>query len=462
MINDDRELERLLAEKPFRNKKFHDKLQDRVIMEINNPKQSVSRRGSIIKLAMLAVILVGAGAFAKFYFEQNPASTLPGAVATNTPEPDPQPTNSPEAVEAEIRTLATTENGEYRIYVDKKREVNGGYSQVYIERDDGYAERFDWQLNDYNPVYPPTLQLVDLNEDAVEELLVILRIKNQGGGYRQEAHVLKTNDLSEIPVQQAGVYLNQNIQSRIIPAGEYTWIQLNVEVRMVEKAVESRMLSAFGDHVDFNLSINYRIAERPLRLYASVDAVVGEGEERLYLGAMDVSYAFTEQGIVVDNMNFQEASEFAGEVPLYAIRAGEEYVAIPDWDNEIDLVALLGEPLTESTKQLVEDAGPFTGSYTRTLTYDGLELSLHSADGEKFSLIGIRVWDNRYMTSLGLRVGDTAQRVEEAYPFIRVAKDGREPPKNYSYIYEQNRAISIMVNMKDGIVDEIDIQYMLD
>jgi len=65
-------------------------------------------------------------------------------------------------------------------------------------------------------------------------------------------------------------------------------------------------------------------------------------------------------------------------------------------------------------------------------------------------------------TSLGIRVGDTAKKVEEAYPFIEIAKDGRTPPKNFTYALSKDSHISLYIDIKNDIVNELYFEYLID
>lgn len=199
------------------------------------------------------------------------------------------------------------------------------------------------------------------------------------------------------------------------------------------------------------------------RFRLRADPYIGAGEDTLKLGQIDLSYGFTKEGVTVDlGGGFQMESEVEGEIPLYAIKAdGGRY--LPLWEKtDVDAKALLGKPLKESTRQLGPEADTFNGTYLKTMTYRGLELTLASGDGEKYSLINMRVTDRRYPTSLGIRVGDTAEQVEAAYPSIEIAKDGRSPPRDYAYSLGDSFPFGLIIDIKDGIVNEIYLEYLMD
>lgn len=425
-------------------------------MSKNQSKRNSLHLGRIIALASVIIILIGAGIFVLPQLGGGPSSDP--ANPKETIVSDPTDASDQDG----LRTLAETTDGSYRLYVTPGSNGNGGYSQVYIENENGEVRIFNWELNEYSSAFPPTLQLSDLNNDEVDELVVVLNIPNSSGVFSQELHVLHSKDMTEIPVPSAGQYLDQSVESQVLPLNGYVWIRLNVNGQIYEKAVDSKKLEAWGDKIDFHHSIKYTVRDRPDLTYATVDAFVGAGTGKMKFGTMDVNYTFTEKGFVLDPLHFQVEEEIAGEIPLLAIQAGGKYIALRDYDNEVDLTALLGEPLTELTKQLGSDAGTFNGMYTKSLTYEGLELTLYSAKGDKYYLVNMRVTDERYATSLGIRVGDTAQQVEEVYPFVELAKDGRTPPHNFAYALSNDFYSNLYLDIKDGIVNEIYFEYLID
>ncbi|WP_152970656.1 hypothetical protein [Bacillus sp. FJAT-28004] len=428
-------------------------------------KRKAFRLGRFISMVTVIVILIGAGVLLLPRIEWSPSSEqdtavigVPSAVPQETDTPDPTETSE----ENRQRTLATTEDEQFRLYVMPESEGTGGYSQVVIESDTGEVRHFDWRLTDDTPAFAPTLQLSDLNNDDVNELIVILSNSNPSGVLTQELHVLKASDLTEMPVPSAGKYLEQNVDSQVIQLNGYVWIRLNVNGQIYEKAVDSKMMEAWGDKIDFNYSIKYTVQTPRDRTYATVDAVIGAGAEKIKFGSMDVNYTLTEQGIVIDPTSFHIEDELAGEIPLHAIQAGEEYIALRDKENEVDLLASLGKPIKQSIKQLGPDAGTFNGMYTKSLTYEGLELMLYSAKGDIYYLVNMRVTDKRYATSLGIQVGDSAQRVNEVYPFIEIAKDGRTPPRNFAYALSNDFYINLYIDIKNDMVKELYFEYLID
>jgi hypothetical protein len=184
-------------------------------------------------MVAVIVILIGAGVLLLPRIEWSPSSKqdaavigVQSAVPQETDTPDPTETSD----ENRQRTLATTEDEQFRLYVMPQSEGAGGYSQVFIESDTGEVRHFDWLLTDDTPAFSPTLQLSDLNNDDVNEMIVILSNSNPSGVLTQELHVLKASDLTEMPVPSLEKYLEQNVDSQVIQLNGYVWIRLNVSL----------------------------------------------------------------------------------------------------------------------------------------------------------------------------------------------------------------------------------------
>lgn len=119
----------------------------------------------------------------------------------------------------------------------------------------------------------------------------------------------------------------------------------------------------------------------------------------------------------------------------YSITAGDDFVALLDWDDVIDLYALLGEPLNEEVIVLGQDSDTFTGSYLKTMQYDGLEIKLFSPkdNGSSFWVMEIIVSGGEYATYQGIKIGDTLSVLKDKYPSISRVEDGRTDDNNCAY-----------------------------
>ena len=70
----------------------------------------------------------------------------------------------------------------------------------------------------------------------------------------------------------------------------------------------------------------------------------------------------------------------------YSITIGDDYIALRDWEDTVDIYGLLGEPASQEVEVLGQGADTFAGSYIKTLKYENLEIKLFSPhdNGQSF------------------------------------------------------------------------------
>lgn len=461
MNRPDKEIDELMTARPFRTRQFNERLQDKVLADINAPKRSVFRAALLVPIAICFVVLAGAGV----YFLQGPGSgrtpASPPPSVEQTPETDPPATaNDGHLTLAELA-------GKFRLYADAADETADGYSQLYVENlSSGQTKAFDWPLRIRitDSSLPATMQLADLNQDASDELVIILGQTNDDGRRVSQPHVLDPERLMEWEIQDPADYLEQNTESQISYINGYAFIELKTNGLTYRKAIESTTTEPWDERIDFRYAIAYEVADNPTRLMAHIAAAAGAGAEKLHFGDMDLSYTTAGNGLTVEAAGFQPNSEVAGEIPLYGILTSQgSFLKLNDWDNEVDLAGLLGNPLSEKTEQLGEAADTLSGSFIKKLTYDGMTLELFSPkdNGKTFWLMNMQITADRYATSLGIRVGDTVQALKEAYPPIQIAKDGRSDPNNAAYELNDEQYRRLRFEVANGIVTEVNIQYLI-
>lgn len=131
-----------------------------------------------------------------------------------------------------------------------------------------------------------------------------------------------------------------------------------------------------------------------------------------------------------------------------------------DWDNEVDIHGILGDPISEEIKELGAGSDTFTGSFEKTLKYDGLEMLLFSPkqNGKSFWVLSMQTTSPKYSTTRHVTVGDSLQQLQESYPHIEIAKDGRTDPNNCAYEIADNESF-LWFEIEDGIIKEIKIYY---
>lgn len=145
----------------------------------------------------------------------------------------------------------------------------------------------------------------------------------------------------------------------------------------------------------------------------------------------------------------------------FSILIGDKKVSLFDWDYEVDLEDLLGEPTHEKTTQLGPGSDTFSGSYVKDLRFDGIELALFSPkdDGNDFYVLSMLVTDSKYPTPRGIKVGDNLEELNNAYPEIEPILDDRTDKNNMGYRILEGAYNYITFEVNDGVIVEIKIYH---
>lgn len=144
-----------------------------------------------------------------------------------------------------------------------------------------------------------------------------------------------------------------------------------------------------------------------------------------------------------------EEADFAVKVSGGAIKLGT-------WDKDMDLVKMLGGPLTEKIEKLGPGADIFTGSYIKRQFYDGLELGFMSPkdNGKTFFIDRIVITKSLYQTARGIKVGDGYERVLQAYVYAP-PDNAVYDKKNSTYSFRDGSTKLINFEVKSGSVKSI-------
>lgn len=145
----------------------------------------------------------------------------------------------------------------------------------------------------------------------------------------------------------------------------------------------------------------------------------------------------------------------------YAISLKGTRLSLHDSNDEVDLPALLGTPLTEKTYTL-QNADTLTGSFMKGLTFPGLEMQLFSPkqDGKSFWIMNMRITDSAYVTSKGLHVGMLLKDLKTVYPDIQPNNGNDADPENSTYeIGSQETYDYARYELKEGVIREIYLHH---
>ncbi|MFA5528053.1 MAG: hypothetical protein WC996_05505 [Peptostreptococcales bacterium] len=170
-----------------------------------------------------------------------------------------------------------------------------------------------------------------------------------------------------------------------------------------------------------------------------------------------------------NNNNVSEQEEIEGQNPNeepqkmseFSILFGEHEIALKDWDNEVNIEEIFGEPLEVKSEILGPNSDTFNGSFMKEITYSGIKFVMFSPkdNGKNYYILSMNIMDNSIETKRGIRVGDTLEKLNEVYPELKPVLDGREDTQNRGYKIEEGAYDYINFEVKDGSIIHIKIYH---
>ncbi|HBV97204.1 MAG: hypothetical protein JL50_09030 [Peptococcaceae bacterium BICA1-7] len=140
----------------------------------------------------------------------------------------------------------------------------------------------------------------------------------------------------------------------------------------------------------------------------------------------------------------------------FTVKVSGGAIELGVWDKDMDLVKMLGGPLTERIEKLGPGADTFTGSYIKRQYYDGLELGFMSPadNGKTFLMDRIVISGGQYQTARGIKVGDGYERVLQTYVYAP-PDNAVYDQKNHTYSFKDSSTKLINFEVKNGLVKSI-------
>lgn len=168
-----------------------------------------------------------------------------------------------------------------------------------------------------------------------------------------------------------------------------------------------------------------------------------------------------ESGVSTSTKTIETEVSDSEKISDFSIYKNDKYVSLKDWDNEIDLKEILGNPISEKKVVLGDGADTHTGSYIKTLLYDGLEIKMFSPkqNGINFWILSMKITTKGYPTTKNIIIGDSVEELRESYPNIKIAEDGRTDPNNCAYMLSNDDYNNLVFDIKDGAIIEISIYH---
>ncbi|MNZ36241.1 hypothetical protein D3C78_536560 [compost metagenome] len=302
MSKQDKELDELLSSRPFHNKKFTSKHKEAVLRDISSGKKKspsfIERYKLVFSTLVIGAICAGGIFLLPNLLEQQPSTG--GTVVQQPP-----------AVEEEQLTLAQNVEG-YRVFVFPSEEKDGIYSTMYVESPSGEVVSYPWELRYYEPDFPITMELTDLDQNGAEELLIIVTQERGAGAFLQDIHMLNTKDLSEIAVQDPIDYVNSHSSSTIVNKDDKVNINLEINKKGFRFSYEAKEAGVWNEQLSFGYILNYSMQDN--RLQAEIPAVASVGG--LSVGSIILEYKLVDGRLTVDSIVFEDTGLIESEQAL--------------------------------------------------------------------------------------------------------------------------------------------------
>lgn len=188
--------------------------------------------------------------------------------------------------------LASVEEKQATLYASQL--YSGMYSDMtlYVANN---QKRFPWQTIDSLSFFPEMI-CHDVDGDGQEELVIIL-CKGKGTGVlREEIHVLRTNDLSEITFPHPVSALKDRVDTQVTESNIQITIDQKPSIMIAKEKTENSFEAlAFGSILDFSIK-NGTILAKVSAQYSPAG----------FLGEFTVAYTFKNNRFEANKITFSE------------------------------------------------------------------------------------------------------------------------------------------------------------
>ncbi len=102
------------------------------------------------------------------------------------------------------------------------------------------------------------------------------------------------------------------------------------------------------------------------------------------------------------------------------------------------------------------------GLTEKQFKFEGLEIkTINAAEGKKFFIFNIKITDSKYSTVRNIKVGDSVEKLKEAYPEGKMLGDGAGREDDFLY-QPVNYVDSMNFHIKDNKIESIRLSTLLD
>jgi hypothetical protein len=159
-----------------------------------------------------------------------------------------------------------------------------------------------------------------------------------------------------------------------------------------------------------------------------------------------------------------EHTKLQNGIDEYSLMVDKQAISLKSWDTDVDLSAVLGKPVSETSEVLGSGADTHSGSHIKTLKYEDLTVQLFSPgdNGKEFWIMSMSSTGARLRTPGGITVGSTLAELKGAYKDLETVPDERIDINNCAYrISRQEEYKYMKFEVEDGVVRQIKLYVEL-
>jgi hypothetical protein len=164
-------------------------------------------------------------------------------------------------------------------------------------------------------------------------------------------------------------------------------------------------------------------------------------------------------GLVSGTDEIEEENQSANqskESPFF-VTGKDGTLYLGDWDHQMDLEKIFGSKLSEEIVILGEGADTFTGSFIKTIEFEGLKVTLFSPtdNGKTFWVQSMIVTSKDYEILKGIQIEDRLDFVKKEIGNSLLESNVKDGNQLYSYAIELD---TIVFTFSDDILEKIEIK----
>lgn len=226
------------------------------------------------------------------------AALLLSALLTSSSPLPAAPALTPDSAQ---RIATAPEDASVQLYSGP--EEGGLFHQAILQADGRFAA-YGW-TGSTAEASPPQLYVQDVNRDGVKEAVVILTVMSGTGTEVQNIHIVNLETLAEVPVEDAGHFVQSQASSKVDAGDGQHPVKIEVTFRGQRTLLDLKPSDFYDDPshfystLDFTSYVVYDTSLNELR--ATVSGSVSPSE---FVGDFELVYRFEEGRFQIDQATF--------------------------------------------------------------------------------------------------------------------------------------------------------------